>query len=110
MISRLRGERDELRRTKERLHSERSTARKERDRAIGERDEERQVVSSLQVDLGVMVTQRLEAKIISTRLGMELAEVRGTLRAESDLGVAQPEENQLTCAPCCGYHGTGGPA
>ena len=31
-----------------------------------------------------MVTRRLEAKSIPARLGMELAEVRGILQAESD--------------------------
>ena len=42
------------------------------------------MASFLQADLGVMVTQRLEAESISARLGTELAEVRGTLLAESD--------------------------
>ena len=66
------------------------------------------MVSSLRVDLGVAVTQRLDAEDISARLGMELAEVWGTLQAESDehdllhaaigvvfddLGVARPEES-----------------
>ena len=79
----------------------------EHDRAIRERDEAYQVVNSLWVDLGVAVTQRLEAESISARLGKELAEVQGILQAESDehdllratvrvvfddLGVAQPEE------------------
>ena len=39
VISWLRGEWDELHRTKERLRSERSMAREERDQAIRERDE-----------------------------------------------------------------------
>ena len=54
-----------------------------------------------------MVARRLEAESISVGLGMELAEVRGILQAESDeldllratvgvvfddLGVARPEE------------------
>ena len=55
-----------------------------RDRAIQEHDEEHQVVSSLRADLGVAVTRTLEAESINARLGMELAEVRGTLQAESD--------------------------
>ena len=42
------------------------------------------MVNSLWADLGVAVTQRLEAKSISTRLGKELVEVRGILQAESD--------------------------
>ena len=65
------------------------------------------MVKSLQVALGVTVTQRLEAENISAGLGMELAEVWGILQAESDendllraavgvvfddLGVAWPEE------------------
>ena len=56
-------ERHELLQTTERLHLERSTVHEEhdraipeRDRAIPERDKERQVVSSLWADLGVIVT------------------------------------------------------
>ena len=56
----------------------------ERDRAVRERDEARQVVNSLRADLGVTVTQRLEAENVSARLGTELAEVRGILQAKSD--------------------------
>ena len=71
------------------------------------------MVSSLWVDLGAMVTQRLEAESISAGLGMELVEVRGTLQAESDehdllraivgvvfddLGVAQLEETSSLAA------------
>ena len=41
VISQLRGERDELCWTEERLRSERSTAREEHDRAVRERDEAR---------------------------------------------------------------------
>lgn len=65
------------------------------------------MVNSLRADLGATVTRRLEAESISTRLSTELAEVRGTLQAESDehdllctavgvvfddLGMAWPEE------------------
>ena len=42
------------------------------------------MVSSLRADLGVAVTRRLDAKIVSTRLGKELTEVWGILQAESD--------------------------
>ena len=42
------------------------------------------MVNSLQEDLGATMTRRLEAKSISIGLGMDLAEVRGTLQAESD--------------------------
>ena len=77
-------ERDELHQTIERLQSERGTVREERDQTVRERDEVRQVVNSLWADLGATVTQRLEAESISAGLGMELAEVRGTLQAESD--------------------------
>ena len=71
------------------------------------------MVSSLQADLGAMVTQRLEAESISTGLGTELAEVLGILQAESDehdllrttvgvvfddLGVARPEETDSLAA------------
>ena len=42
------------------------------------------MVSSLRADLGVVVTQRLEAESISAGLGKELAEVRGILQAKSD--------------------------
>ena len=83
------------------------TVHKEHDRAVRERDEAYQVVNSLRADLGAPVIRRLEAKSISTGLGTELAEVRGTLQAKSDehdllrsavgvvfddLGVARPEE------------------
>ena len=54
-------------------------AREDHDQAVQECDEARQGVSSLRADLGVAVTQRLDAESISTRLGMELAEVWGTL-------------------------------
>ena len=42
------------------------------------------MVNSLWADLGVMVTQRLEAESISARLGKELAKVWGILQVESD--------------------------
>ena len=75
VIARLRGERDELRRTEERLHSERSTAREVHDRAIRERDEARRVVDSLRVDLGAAVNRRLDTKSVAARLDKELTEV-----------------------------------
>ena len=71
------------------------------------------MVNSLQVDLGVAVTQRLEAESISAWLGTELAEVRGTLQVKSDehdllraavrvvfddLGVARSEETSSLAA------------
>ena len=84
VISWLRGEPDELCWTEERLRSERSTAREERDRAIRERDEARREARALRADLGDAVARRLEAEEISTGLGTELGEVRGTLQVESD--------------------------
>jgi len=84
VIARLRGERDELRRTEERLCSERSIAREDRDRAIQEHDEARQEVRALWVDLGDMVSRRLEAEEISAGLGTELAEARGFLQVKSN--------------------------
>ena len=54
-MTRLREERDELRRTEERLCSERGTTREDRDRAIWERDEAHRVVDSLRADLGAAV-------------------------------------------------------
>ena len=75
------------------------------------------MVNSLQVDLGVAVTRRLEAESIFAGLGKELAEVRGILQAESDehdllraaivvvfddLGVAQPEETNSLAARAAG--------
>ena len=59
-------------------------AREQCDQAVRECDEARQGVSSLWVDLGATVAQRLEAESISAGLGMELAEVWGILQAESD--------------------------
>ena len=84
MISRLRGEWDELRQTKERLRSERSIAHEEHDRAIRERSEACQEAVALRADLGDAVARRLDAKEISIVLGTKLAEVRGILRAKSD--------------------------
>jgi len=75
VIARLRGERDELRRTEERLHSERSTAHEDRDRAIWELDEARWVVDSLRADLGATVNRTLDAESIVARLDKELTEV-----------------------------------
>ena len=72
-------ERDELRRTKERLRSERGAAREDHDRAIRERDEVRGVVDSLRADLGATVNRRLYAESIAARLDKELTEVRGIL-------------------------------
>jgi len=77
VVARLRRERDELRKTAERLCSERGTAREECDLAVRERDEARQGVSSLRADLGVTVARRLEAESVSAGLGTELTEVRG---------------------------------
>ena len=79
VIKRLREERDELRRTEERLRSEPGTAREGRDRAIRERDEARGVVDSLRADLGATVNRRLDAKSVAARLDKELTEVRGIL-------------------------------
>ena len=62
MIAQLHKERDELRRTKERLCSEHGTAHEDRDQAIWERDKARGVADSLRVDLGATVAQRLEAE------------------------------------------------
>ena len=83
-ITRLREERDELRRTEERLRSERGTACEDHDQAIWERDEVRRVVNSLRADLGAMVNRRLDAESIAARLEKELTEVRGILWTESD--------------------------
>ena len=73
----------------------------------------RQGVSSFWADLGAAVTQRLDTESISAALGMELAEVRGILQAESDehdllratvrvvfddLGVVRPEETSSLVA------------
>ena len=44
-----------------------------------------------------MVAQRLEAKGISTRLGTELAEVRGILQAESDQHDLLPSAIVVVC-------------
>ena len=52
VMSRLRGERDELCRTKERLRSEHSTAREGCDQAIQERDEARREAGALWADIG----------------------------------------------------------
>ena len=79
VIAWLRGERNKLRRTKERLCSECSMACEDRDRAIRECDEARREARALRADLGDAVARRLEAKEISAGLGMKLAEVRGIL-------------------------------
>jgi len=84
VIARLREERDELRRTEERLRPECGTAHEDRDRAIRERDEARWVADYLRADLGVAVNRRLDAGSITARLEKELAEVRGILQTESD--------------------------
>ena len=75
VIAQLHGVQDELRRTKERIHSERSKVCEKRDRAIRERDEVYQVVNSLRADLGATVNQRLDVESISARLGTKLAKV-----------------------------------
>jgi len=80
----LRGERDELRRTEERLRSERSTAHEDHDRAIREHDEARREARALQAHLQDAVARRLEAEEISAGLGTELTEARGLLQVESD--------------------------
>ena len=79
VITRLRMEQDELRRTEEILRLEHSTAREERDRAVRERDEACREARALRADLGDAVAQRLEAEEISAGLGTKLAEVRGIL-------------------------------
>ena len=84
MIAPLCEERDELRRSEERLRSERSTAREDHDRAIREHDEARRVVDSLRADLGAAVNRRLDVESIAARLDKELTEVRGILQTESD--------------------------
>ncbi|XP_066316817.1 uncharacterized protein [Miscanthus floridulus] len=106
VITQLWKERDELRRTKERLHSEHGTTCEDHDRAIREHDEECRVVESLRADLGATVNRRLEVESVTAWLDKELTEVRGILRIESDehdllqatvrvvidaLRVAQPE-------------------
>ena len=55
MIARLRGERDELRQTEERLCLERGIAHEDHDRAIRERDEARREAEACRADLGVEV-------------------------------------------------------
>ncbi|XP_066348016.1 uncharacterized protein [Miscanthus floridulus] len=72
LIDRLRGERDEARRSEERLRSEGSTAHEERDRAIRERDEARRVVDSLRVDLETATTRRQAAENVSAGLKREI--------------------------------------
>ena len=54
------------------------------DRAIRERDEARREAKACQADLGVEVTQRLDAEEVSAGLRADLAEVRGLLQVESD--------------------------
>ena len=71
------------------------------------------------------MARRLEDEEISTRLGTELAEVRGILWAKSDqhdllratimvvcddLQVAQEEGTSSLLTQCQWYHGVGGPA
>ena len=80
----MRGERDELCRTKERLRSERSMAREERDRAIRERDEARQEVESLWTELGTVVAHRLEVEETAVGLRADLADAWGLLQAKGD--------------------------
>jgi hypothetical protein len=75
VIARLHEERDDLRRTEERLRLEHGTAREDHDRAIRERDEARGVVDFLRADLGAAVNQRLDAESVATRLDKELTEV-----------------------------------
>ena len=84
VISRLCGERDELRQTRERLRLEHSTAHEEHNQAIQEHSKARWEAMVLQADLGDAVVRRLVAEEVSVGLATELAEVRGILRAKSD--------------------------
>ena len=77
LIDRLRRERDEARRAKERLRSE-------HDRAIREHDEARQEVESLRTELGTTVARRLEVEEAAVGLRADLADARGLLQAEGD--------------------------
>ena len=87
------------------------------DRAIQECDEAHGVADSLRVDLGDVVSQRLDIENVVTRLKKELAEVREILRVESDehdllqtaidvvtdaLEVAQPEGSSSLVAHAAG--------
>ena len=84
MIDRQRKERDELRRTKDRLRSERSTAHEVCDRTIRECDEAHWEVEARRADLGVEVARRLDAEGVSAGLRTDLADARGLLQVESD--------------------------
>ena len=79
-------EQDELLQTMERLCSEHGTAHEKHDQAFREHDQTcqerndaQQKVSSLQAELGNVMTQKLEAESISVGLAMDLAEVRRNL-------------------------------
>ena len=74
-ITRLREERDELRRTEERLRSECGKACEDRDRTIQEHDEAHGVADSLREDLGATVNRRLDVESAAARLEKELTEV-----------------------------------
>jgi len=117
VIARLREERDELCRTKERLCLEHSIAHGDHDRAIQEGDEARRVADSLRVDLGAVVNRRLDVESVAAKLDKELTEVRGILQTESDehdllqtairvvidaLRVAQPVQTSLLAARAAG--------
>ena len=54
------------------------------DRMTWEHDEARQEAKAHQADLGVGVSQWLDAEEVSAGLRTDLAEVRGLLQAESD--------------------------
>ena len=71
----MREERDDLRRTEERLRSEHNVAHEDHDRAIWERDEVRGVAESLWADLGVVVNRRLDVESAAARLEKKLTKV-----------------------------------
>ena len=84
--AKVRKERDELLQTMERFHSEHGVAREERDQALQERDQACQErddaqlkVGSLQAELGIAMTQKLEAESVSTGLAVDLAKARKNL-------------------------------
>jgi len=79
-------EQDELLQTMERLCSEHGTAHEKHDQAFREHDQTcqerndaQQKVSSLQAELGNVMTQKLEAESISVGLAVDLAEARRNL-------------------------------
>jgi len=91
VVARLRKERDELLHTLDRIrlehgaaHEEHNQAFQERDQAYQECDDVQQKVGSLQAKLESVMTRKLDAESVSTRLAVHLAEERGNLQAESD--------------------------